>query len=59
VVAEFQKINARLNKIEKSLGIETSASEKARIIEPPKVVKVAEAPIPQPKKEEKDIGMSS
>lgn len=53
---EFQKLNTRLNKIEKSLGIETSASEKTRIIEAPKKAKVIESPIPQMKKsEEKDI----
>jgi hypothetical protein len=53
---EFQKINARLNAIEKSIYIETSTSGKAKIIEAPKVAKVAEAPIPQAKKsEDKDI----
>ena len=50
---EFQKISFRLDKIEKSLSIETCASEKAKIIEPPKTAKVAEVPIPQAKKSEK------
>lgn len=56
---EFQKINSRLDKIEKSLGIETSASEKARMIEPPAAVKAVEAQAPQVKAgkipEKKDI----
>ena len=41
---EFQKISFRLDKIEKSLGIATSASEKAKIIEPPRPAKSAEMP---------------
>lgn len=59
VDTEFRKINARLDKIENSLGIETSASEKAKIIEAPKVEKTTEAVIreakPIKRPEEKDI----
>jgi len=56
---EFQKISFRLERIEKSIGVETSASEKSKIIGPPKVAKVAEMPIQEAKaikkSEEKDI----
>lgn len=36
VGAEFQKINSRLNRIEKTIGIDALESEKARTIESPK-----------------------
>lgn len=60
VSREFQKINARLKEIERYLGIEEApASEKAKIIEPPKIEESMEQviqqkePIMEP--EEKDI----